>query len=104
MVKHVVCWDLYDRAGGRDKSTNASLIKAELLALKDLIPEVQSIEVGLNDESANSHNYDVVLIAEFNDFEQLQHYSQHPEHKRFVDFISGLRRHRVAVDYDASRS
>lgn len=103
MVKHVVCWDLYEQAGGRDKSTNASLIKAELLALKDLIPEIRNIEVGVNAESADPDNYDVVLIAEFDDFEQLKRYSEHPEHRRFVNFISGLRRQRVAVDYDTSR-
>ena len=104
MVRHVVCWDLHEQAGGRDKSTNASLIKAELLALKELIPQIRNIEVGINAESADPKNYDVVLIAEFDNFEQLKGYSHHPEHQRFVNFISGIRRQRVAVDYETSGS
>ena len=56
MVTHVVCWKLHEQAQGRDKKTNASLIKAELLALKDLIPEVQSVEVGVNAPQAGSDN------------------------------------------------
>lgn len=104
MIKHVVCWDLYEQAAGRDKATNASLIKAELLALKELIPEMRSVEVGINAESADTENYDVVLIAEFDSFEDLKRYSSHSEHLRFVKFISELRRHRVAVDYETSRA
>ena len=100
MVTHVVCWKLYDEAEGRSKRTNISLIKAELLALEDLIPEVQSVEVGVNAPQADSKNYDIVLIAEFDDFEALKNYSAHPEHKRFVEFISKLRSHRVAVDFE----
>ncbi len=99
MVKHVVCWQLYEEAAGRDCQTNASLIKAELLALRELIPEMQSVEVGINAPQAHSDNYDVVLIAGFEDFSALERYQQHPEHKRFVEFVAPLRQHRVRVDY-----
>jgi hypothetical protein len=99
MIKHIVCWQLYDQAEGKDKTTNASLIKAELLALKELIPEIKSLEVGVNSSQADPNNYDVVLIAGFDSFDDLHRYREHPEHKRFVELVSKLRSHRVAVDY-----
>jgi len=100
MIKHIVCWQLYEQAEGRDKTTNCSLVKAELLALKELIPEMRSVEVGENLPQAGSDNYDVVLIAEFDNLEALRRYQDHPEHQRFKKFISPLRSKKVAVDFE----
>ena len=100
MIKHVVCGQLDEQAEGRDKATNCSLVKAELLALKELIPEMRSVEVGENLSQAGSDNYDVVLIAEFDTLEDFQHYQAHPEHQRFKKFISPLRNEKVAVDFE----
>ncbi|HKL37393.1 MAG TPA: Dabb family protein [Bacteroidales bacterium] len=100
MIKHVVCWQLYDQAEGRDKATNCSLVKAELLALKELIPEMRSVEVGENIPQAGSENYDVVLIAGFDTLKDLQRYQEHSEHQRFKKFVSPLQSDKIAVDFE----
>ena len=99
MIKHIVCWKLYDNPQGKDKSAIASAIKEQLYKLKDEIPVIQFIEVGINAPEADSDNYDVVLITEFKNFKDLETYQKHPAHVRFKEFIEPLRSEKAAVDY-----
>ena len=100
MVKHIVCWNLYEKANGKTKQQNAMEIKEKLLDLKNKIPHIQTIEVGINSDKANPDNYDVVLITEFKSFGDLQIYQKHPAHQEFVEFVTPLRGNKVAVDYE----
>ena len=100
MIKHIVCWNLYENAAGKTKRENALEIKERLLDLKNKIPQIQSIEVGINSDKASPDNYDVVLITEFKNFEDLETYQKHPDHQSFVDFVTPLRSNKVAVDYE----
>ena len=100
MVKHIVCWKLYENAAGKTKKQNALKIKAKLLDLKNKIPQIQSIEVGINSDKAEPDNYDVVLISEFKNFEDLDIYQKHADHQAFVSFVTPLRSDKVAVDYE----
>lgn len=100
MIKHVVCWKLYEEASGRSKMKNAELIRQRLLDLKNKIPKIRKIEAGINAPDASSDNYDVVLITEFESVEDLHFYRDHPDHRAFVEFIHPLRSHKVAVDFE----
>jgi len=100
MVKHVVCWRLYDQALGGDKQTNARMIKERLEKLDESLPMMQSTEVGINAEKTPDDNYDVVLICMFDDFQTLNDYKVHPEHQAFVEFVTPLAEHVVNVDFE----
>lgn len=100
MIKHVVCWKLYENAEGKDKIQNAREITKRLLALKEKIPRIKSIEAGINSEKTQSDNYDVVLIARFNSFEDLDIYQKHPDHQDFVKFVTPLTSDKIAVDFE----
>ncbi|HKL38370.1 MAG TPA: Dabb family protein [Bacteroidales bacterium] len=100
MVKHVVCWELYDQALGGDKQTNARLIKERLEKLDESLPWMQSTEIGINAAKASSENYDVVLICVFDTFQALSDYKVHPEHQAFVGFVTPLAEHVVNVDFE----
>ena len=100
MIRHVVCWKLYDEAQGNSKRENSVVIKEQLLNLKNRIPQIQNIEVGINYEKADLKNYDIVLVADFESIEGLKAYQKHPAHKEFVQFIHPLRSDKIAVDYE----
>ena len=100
MIKHIVCWKLYDEASGRSKKENAEIIRQRLLDLKTKIPVIRKIEAGINAPAASSDNYDVVLITEFDSIDDLYFYRDHPDHQAFVRFIQPLRSHKVAVDFE----
>ena len=56
MIKHIVAWKLKEE----NKKENALKIKVALEDLKDFIPEIQHIEVGINLNSTSAA-MDVVI-------------------------------------------
>lgn len=99
MIKHIVFFGLAENAEGKSKAENAEIIKFELENLKNLIPEILKIEVGINYPNAPKTNFDISLYSEFESFDTLNTYQEHPEHKRVASFIGKVRTTRAAVDY-----
>lgn len=99
MIKHIVMWKLKEFAEDNNKQVNASIIKEKLENLKGEISQIRAIEVGINiNKSAQA--YDAVLYSEFENYEDLSIYLNHPSHKRISEFISRIRDERTVVDYD----
>lgn len=100
MVKHIVMWKLNDSAHGATKRENALKIKQMLESLKDKIPGIIKIEVGI-DFSKTDSSADIVLYSEFSNRDALNAYQEHPEHKAVIPFVTEARSERRVVDYDA---
>lgn len=94
MIKHVVMWKF--REGERE---NMLLFRERLLALKGQIPEIRSMEVGIN-IVPSERSYDAVLIAEFDSVDAMKSYSVNPLHVAVSDFCKTIRTSSVSVDYE----
>lgn len=99
MIKHIVMFKLKDTAEGQNKAENAKKLKAILESLKEKIPVVRRLEVGINIGKSASAS-DIVLYSEFDDMQALEVYRGHPEHKKAVDFIAKVCSERQSVDYE----
>ncbi|MCC8043821.1 MAG: Dabb family protein [Oscillospiraceae bacterium] len=101
MVKHIVMFRLKD-IGGKTAAENAAMAKEMADKLPALIPSVRSMEVRLNSPLADSTNYHIALICEFDDMKGLDEYQNHPEHKKFGAFIAGLKDdgNRACIDFE----
>jgi hypothetical protein len=102
MIKHVVMWKLKDFAEGADRARNAKRVKIELEALKNLIPQIWHIEVGINVLESDA-SYDVVLYSVFKNQDDLDAYQKHPDHRAVAEFIGKVRESRVVVDYATAK-
>ena len=100
MLKHIVMFRLKDSANGHSKAENARELKMLLESLKEKIPVVKCLEVGINVGKSASAS-DIVLYSEFDDMQALEVYREHPEHKKVVDFITKVCSERRVVDYEA---
>jgi len=100
MIKHIVFFELADMAEGKTRAENARYIKHELESLQGIIPELKSIEVGINHHDAPKTNHDIALYSEFETLADLEVYINHPEHKRVGDFIGKVKTSRACVDYE----
>lgn len=100
MIKHIVFFGIEEFAEGKSKQELARYIKQELENLKNLIPELISIEVGINHPDAHADNFDIALYTEFKDMADLELYANHPEHKRVGSFIGKVKTSRACVDYE----
>ena len=99
MIKHVVMWKLKDFANGKSKSENALEIKHKLEALKEVIPGILKLEVGI-DFSKTENSSDIILYSEFDSRESLNIYQMHPEHEKLKPYVLSCRTERRIVDYE----
>lgn len=99
MVKHVVIWKLKASAASRSAAENAFLMKERLDGLRGKIPGLLSLEVGINRNPAENAG-DVVLTTVHENWEALEAYQVHPEHKAIVSLVSEVRETRACVDWE----
>ena len=96
MTKHIVMFKLQ----GSDEARRevALRFKKALDALPSQIEVLQSIEVGLNENPAES--WDIVLTAVVPTMADVATYAQHPAHVAAAAIIKEVKELRACVDYD----
>lgn len=94
MIRHVVIFQCDEAKASQEELEG---IKCDLENLVDLIPELLSIEVGLNANSAE--NQHISLIADTEDMAGLEAYSKHPEHMKVGARLREIMTGRTCVDY-----
>lgn len=100
MVKHICMFEFLDEANGRSRAENVAITKAMLEALPAKISWIRSSVVETNSEKASNSNWDLVLISEFDSFDDLERYRVHPDHVAVGNFMKPVRRARACVDFE----
>jgi hypothetical protein len=90
MIRHVVLMKFTDPA-------DAPEAKSRLEALPAEIPQIRSLEVGL-DVLRTEVSYDLWLITTHDSAETLGEYQVHPVHQGFRDWVGPRLAGRVVVD------
>lgn len=94
MIKHAVLFRLKE---SKEKMDHCKKIKSGLLALKDTIPELMEIEVGINENP--NEQFDISLITVFNSFDDLKTYNVHPAHVAVAKIIKPVVEQRACADF-----
>lgn len=95
MVKHIVTFKF---KGAPDERKEVARRFAEaLVALPDQIEELIGIEVGINENPAET--WDLVLTATAVSLEDVATYSAHPAHVAAVQIMAPYKESRACVDY-----
>ncbi len=97
-IRHIVTWKLASEDES-ERAEQADRIRAGLESLPAIIPEIESLEVGIN-ALQPGENFDVVLISEFADAEALQRYVAAPAHQEVAGYIRSVVSGRSAVDFE----
>lgn len=95
MVKHIVTFKLTGTDAERREV--AEKFKAALEALPGQIDVLRSIEVGINENPAES--WDVVLTAVVDTLADVDIYAKHPAHVAAAGLLAGHKADRACVDY-----
>lgn len=93
MVKHIVFFKLTDNS---DK--NKELVKNRLLSLQGEVEVLQNIEVGLN-FADEERAYDIALLTDFKNEDDLKTYALHPYHLEVVKYIKTVALSSKVVDF-----
>lgn len=97
-IRHVVSWKLAESDLAL-KPAQAAEIKAGLESLRGVIDGMSALEVGVNVLNPGA-NWDVVLIADYDDAAALAGYQVHPAHVAVSGIIRGLVAERSCVDFE----
>jgi hypothetical protein len=81
-----------------NKSSNIAEVTKRLNALPELVPSLNSMEVGIN-FTVSQRAFDLSLYATFQTKEDLDAYAIHPEHIKVVEFIKDVTLESKIVDY-----
>ncbi|BBF44313.1 stress responsive alpha-beta barrel domain protein Dabb [Lachnospiraceae bacterium KM106-2] len=100
MIRHVVMFDFAKEADGKTAIENAVIARDGLLALPEKLEYIKHMEVGINDSEADSANYTLCLIVDFDTMEDLQAYAVDPEHLKVAAFIGKVKIGRSCVDFE----
>lgn len=96
MVKHIVTFKL--TGSDAERQAVAQSFKAALEALPEQIDVLRSIEVGINQNPAES--WDVVLTAVVDTMADVDVYAKHPAHVAAAGLLAGHKADRACVDYE----
>ncbi|MCD7915675.1 MAG: Dabb family protein [Tannerellaceae bacterium] len=98
MVKHVVMFKLIDFPTPKEKQEKLVEIKTKLEALIDKIDILRKITVDFNINPAET--WDFILITELATLEDINIYSNYPEHVEVAKHVIGpVKADRACVDY-----
>lgn len=98
MIKHVVLFKLKEFNSPSEKLNKMKQIQMGLVNLKAIIPEILSIEVGLNKNP--KEKFDISLITTHNKMEDLSTYANHPQHLSVSKIIREVLEDRSCVDFE----
>lgn len=92
MKKRIAMWRLHDK-------NDAAEMKEKLLSLKNNVPSIVDLEVGIN-ESQSESAFDIVFIATFNSEQCLRDFENDAYHKVIGAWVNEKRLLRHVVDYE----
>lgn len=96
-LRHIVSWRLNGETL-EQRDAQAVFASAALLPLKETIPSVRALDVYRN-ELFEGANFDLTLIADFDDAAGLAEYAIHPEHLPVIELMKTITADRTATDF-----
>ena len=96
MIKHIVTFQL---SGTPEQRKETAVKFAEALdKLPQTIACLKKIETGVNENP--DENWDIVLTAEVDNWNDLETYAKHPDHLAAASIIKDCKANRACVDYE----
>ncbi len=96
-LRHIVSWKFIGETP-EERGAHAAEAAAAIAPLRDSVPSVRSLSLHRN-ELFDGENFDLTLIADFDDADGLAAYASHPEHLPVIDFMKRITAGRTATDF-----
>lgn len=94
MIRQICMFKLKEE--NKEANLKEALVRVEMLRG---IEQIQRFEVVVNDSEAPESNYEISLIFDFKNMDDLMIYQKDERHIAFGDFIKQIRESRACIDY-----
>ncbi|MDF3127788.1 Dabb family protein [Kiritimatiellaeota bacterium B1221] len=99
MITHIVQWKVKDQDADLDKKGILEKIKNLLEELPAEIPEIISLQAGINEKPSDAAS-DIVLLSTFAGWQDLEAYQVHPAHVAVGAYLKTVVTERRVVDFE----
>lgn len=101
MLVHTLMLSFLDRAEGRGKFENASLVRDGFLTMMNESQGAMQMRVNMGDQ-VNPDNYDLIVVTSHADRARLTEYLNHPAYVELSRFYKPLVASEAVIDYQAT--
>lgn len=98
MIKHIVLFKMKEDIEAAELQSKLVAIRQALLNLKNEVPSLKSIEVGINCNP--NEKFHLSLISTHDDMEGLKAYAVHPKHVAVSQDIRAILAERACNDFE----
>lgn len=95
MIRHICMFKFQEE--NKKENVAETLKRAESLRA---IPQIKKFEVVVNTDEAPESNYELSLIFDFENMDELNAYQKDERHVEFGNFIKSVREARACIDYE----
>jgi hypothetical protein len=96
-VRHIVTWKIAETDPAQ-KAEQVERVRSSLESLPAVVNDIRSFQVGVN-SLGGDENWDIVLVADYDDEDGLRGYVEHPEHQKVAAYIRSVVSERAGVDF-----
>lgn len=96
-IRHIVTWQ-FAATDPAEKAEHAARATAALRGLVGVVDDIRSLETGT--DVVGGGNWDLAVLAEFDDADALGRYQVHPAHQEVAAFIRSVVSARACVDFE----
>jgi len=99
MIRHIIMFKFTDTKNDTEKSEKAEKMKSVFSPLRNIINVVESYEIAINSKKTD-FSYDLAIISEYNTWEDLETYINHPEHQKAISLCKDIKKEKAVLDYE----
>ncbi|UOQ56665.1 Dabb family protein [Leucobacter allii] len=96
-LRHIVSWKFTGETR-EERDAQAAQAVAAIAPLAESVPSVRALALHRN-ELFDGENYDLTLVADFDDADGLAVYAGHPTHLPVIDLMKRITAARAASDF-----
>jgi hypothetical protein len=89
----------FDVKNDSERLSKAEKMKSTFSPIKSLIKVVKSYDIKINMKQTY-FSYDLVIISEFDSWEDLDAYINHPEHLNAIEICGYINKEKAVIDYE----
>ena len=82
-----------------DKLEKVNKMKETFSPLRNTINVVESYEIAINSKKTD-FSYDLAITSDYNTWEDLETYLNHPEHLKAIKLCSDIEKEKAVIDYE----
>ena len=99
MIRHIIMFKFTEVKNDSERLENTERMNLAFSPLPNKINAIKSYEL-VNNMKKTEFSYDLAIISEYNTWEDLKTYLNHPEHQKAISLCKDIKKEKAVIDYE----